>query len=226
MRSNFSASCAGNPPSAALAHAFASLGGAPPALLDALAARAAALEGQLDVAVRGCLRASSPAPPGSPCPHRLQARSCALHSAVCRDFDLQGPSCRTHARSPPSPPARRQAVANLAWAYSTLQHDHPQLFECLAREALRLLRQQGEQEEREEEQGPAGGAGVGTAVISSSRGSSSGGGGGGGIGGVDGRQGFNAQAVSVVAFSFAAANRCDSPAQREVSAVAAPWAEL
>ena len=140
-------------------------------------------------------------------------------------FNLQGPSRRTHARPPLPPPARRQAVANLAWAYSALQHDHPQLFEGLAREALRLLRQQGEREEREEERGPAGGAGDGTAVISSSRGSSGGGGGGGG-GGVDGRQGFNAQAVSVVAFSFAAANRCDSPAQREVSAVAAPWAEV
>ena len=96
-------------------------------------------------------------------------------------------------------------MANLAWTYSTLQYDHPQLYDSLAAAVVRLL---GPEPQTDTIEAAAGGASSGSGAGESepwgSSSSSSG----------DRRAGFGAQAVSMAAFSFAAANRCDSPAQR------------
>ena len=99
-----------------------------------------------------------------------------------------------------------QAVASLAWAYSTLQYDHPQLYDSLATAALRMLRSDA--------------CSPGDAAPAPSGGDGSARGGSGGEGSAAAgcsRADFTAQAVSVLAFSFASANRCDSPAQRQAS---------
>lgn len=93
-----------------------------------------------------------------------------------------------------------QGVSSLAWAYSTLQYDHPQLYEVLASAAVTMLRTP-----------PSRAARSGSGSSSSSRRV--------GRSAAPGctRADFSAQAVSVLAFSFASANRCDSPVQRQVS---------
>lgn len=110
---------------------------------------------------------------------------------------------------PPPPPCSHQAVASLAWSFSTLRYDHPQLYECLAHAALRLL---GVQQQAAAQQGAAGARHASSGSGGGQAGSAS-----GGSGASTTPAAFNAQTVSVIIFSFAAANRCDSPAQRQAS---------
>ena len=126
---------------------------------------------------------------------------------------------------PPSPlhrsPPSTQAVANLAWAYSGLRYDHPQLYASLARATLRLLGRRGAAEAGEGagagRGAEAGGDGAEAVAGGSPGGSWDEASGGNDIGRSGGsRQGVNAQAVSMIAIGFASANRCDSPAQRQV----------
>ena len=108
---------------------------------------------------------------------------------------------------------RVQAVANLVWAYSTLQYDHPQLYDSLAAAVVRLLRPDPLTGTAE---ATADGASSGGSTGEPEPGSSSSSSGG---------AGFSAQAVSMAAFSFAAANRCDSPAQKAAMLALAGRAE-
>ncbi|PRW33174.1 FK506-binding 1 [Chlorella sorokiniana] len=105
-----------------------------------------------------------------------------------------------------------QGVASLAWAYSTLQYDHPQLFDVLASAAVAMLR---ESPSRTTHSSGNGGScsnrASGDAPSSTAAGFS--------------REDFSAQAVSVLVFSFASANRCNSPAQRQMYGLLAERAD-
>ncbi|KAL4439808.1 hypothetical protein ABPG75_002809 [Micractinium tetrahymenae] len=132
-----------------------------------------------------------------------------------------------------------QAVAGLAWSYSTLKYDHPELYECLAHAVLRMLGRDSAHSGGSVDSG----AGSSTrSVGSSSAGGSSGGsmtgvraGSGAGAqrssgkqrqgGGEGGGSAFTAQTVSVLIFAFAAANRFDSPAQRKMMEALAELAD-
>ncbi|KAI7839792.1 hypothetical protein COHA_006591 [Chlorella ohadii] len=112
-----------------------------------------------------------------------------------------------------------QGVASLAWAFSTLQYDHPQVFDVLASAAVVMLRTPGP---RPNHSGSNGGRGNGGR---SSSGSGRGAGGSGSAAPGCTRADFSAQAVSVMVFSFASANRCDSPSQREMYGLLAERAD-
>jgi len=101
-----------------------------------------------------------------------------------------------------------QGVASLAWAFSTLQYDHPQLFDTLASAAVVMLRTPGPRPNHISSNSGRSNDGRSSAGI--------GRGAGGGAAPGCSRADFSAQAVSVLVFSFASANRCDSPSQREV----------
>lgn len=135
-----------------------------------------------------------------------------------------------------------QAVASLAWSYSTLKYDHPQLYECLAQEVLRMLgrdggsgtdSEAGSSSSSSSSDSAAGGSSSssssnfvdGGSVVGHSNGSDASGADTqrradswrpGHAGAQAGGSAFVPQTVSVLLFAFAAANRLDSPAQRKV----------
>ncbi|KAL4423640.1 hypothetical protein ABPG77_009227 [Micractinium sp. CCAP 211/92] len=144
-----------------------------------------------------------------------------------------------------------QAVASLAWSYSTLKYDHPQLYECLAQEVLRMLgrdggsgtdSEAGSSSSSSSSDSAAGGSSSssssnfvdGGSVVGHSNGSDASGADTqrradswrpGHAGAQAGGSAFVPQTVSVLLFAFAAANRLDSPAQRKMMGVLAELAD-
>lgn len=105
-------------------------------------------------------------------------------------------------------PGLPQAAASLAWSYSTLRYDHAELYECIAQAVLDMLG-------RDSTQSSGGCSGGGSGTVSGTDTSAVGSKakhGGSEAGGAA----FLPQTVSVLLFAFAAANRCDSPAQHKV----------
>ena len=196
------------------------MGGVPHPLLEALAARATLLQDQLDIqlcgggGVGGGGGAAAKRRDGS-------GRSGGQASWQVGQSLWSQPAPLITRPLPVAALAPPQAVVSLTWAYSTLAFDHPPLFDALAAATLRLL-------------GPApdppshltgASTDTGGRLDSSSCGVAD-----GGSSDEAGKQrgDFGAQAVSVVAFGLASANRCSStPVQRmAIAALAARAAEV